>query len=79
MAGPARAQASPTSLPTELPKVDHLAFAKCFHRFLVNVWVTGEANHLWKHAIIQVLDKKKDRIDCNSCRVISLFAHAGKV
>ena len=33
----------------------------------------------WKHAIIMVLHKKKDRTECGSYRGISLVAHAGKI
>ena len=33
----------PDGVPAELLKIDHPAFAQCFHIILVNVWVTGEA------------------------------------
>ena len=33
----------------------------------------------WKDAIIMVLHKKKDRIECGNYRGISLIAHAGKI
>ena len=69
----------PDGLPAELLKIDHPAFAQCFHNILVNVWLTGEVPQQWKDAIIKVLHKKKDRTDCNNYRGISLVAHAGKV
>ena len=68
----------PDGLPAELLKIDHPAFAQCFHDTLVDVWVTREVLERWKDAIIKVLHKKKDRAECNSYRGISLVAHAGK-
>ena len=35
--------------------------------------------HRWKDAIIMVLHKVKDRIECGNYRSISLVAHAGKI
>ena len=70
----------PDGLPAELLKIDHPAFAQCFHNILVTVWLTtGEVPQEWKYAIDKVLHKKKDRTDCNNYRGISLVAHAGKV
>ncbi len=42
----------PDGLPAELLKIDHPAFAQCFHNILVNVWLTGEVPQQWKDAII---------------------------
>ena len=46
---------------------------------VVRIWGGGEVPQQWKDAIIMVLYKKKDRIECGSYRGISLVAHAGKI
>ena len=46
---------------------------------VVRIWRGGEVPQQWKYAIIMVLHKKKDRIECGNYRGISLVAHAGKV
>ena len=69
----------PDGLPAELLKTDHPALSQCFHNILVNAWVTGELPQQWNDAIVKVLHKKKDRINCCNYRGISLVAHAGKV
>ena len=63
----------PDGLPAEILNNDHPVFVQCFHNVLVNVWVTGDFPQQWKHAIIKVLHKKKDRTDCNNGREISLL------
>ena len=56
----------PNGLPAELVIIDRPAFAQCFHYILVNVWLSGEVPQRWKNAVIKVLNKKKDRTDCNN-------------
>ena len=46
---------------------------------VVRIWGGGEVPQQWKDAIIVVLHKKKDRIECGNYRGISLIAHAGKM
>ena len=48
----------PDGLPAELLKIDHPAFAQCFHNILVNVWVTGEVPQQWKDASSRSFTKK---------------------
>ena len=50
----------PDGLPAELLKIDHPAFAQCFHNILMDVWVAREFPQQWKDAIIKVLHKNKD-------------------
>ena len=68
----------PDGLPTKLLNIDHPAFAQCFHNIPVNVRATEAVPQQRKHAIIKVLHKKKDRIDCNSYRGISVFCPRGQ-
>ena len=49
----------PDGLPVELLKIDHPAFAQCFHNILVNVWSTGEVPQQWKDAIIKSFTKRR--------------------
>ena len=46
---------------------------------VVHIWKGGEVPQQWKHAIIMVLHKTKDRTVCGNFRGISLVAHAGKI
>ena len=46
-------------LPGKLLKLDHPAFAQCFHNILVSGWVTGQVPQQWKFAIIKVIHKKE--------------------
>ena len=46
---------------------------------VVRIWKGGEVPQQWKNAIIMVLHKKKDQIECGNYRGISLVAHAGKI
>ena len=46
---------------------------------VVRIWRGGEVPQQWKHAIIMVLHKKKNRTECGNYRGISLVAHAGKI
>ena len=43
------------------------------------VWHQREVPQRWRDAVIKLLHKKKDRIECGNYRGISLVAHAGKV
>ena len=45
---------------------------------VVCFWRRGEVPQQWKYAIIMILRKKKDRIECGNYRSISLVVHAGK-
>ena len=45
----------------------------------VRIGGRGEVPQQWKHAIIMVLHKKKDRTECGNYRGISLVAHATKI
>ena len=58
-------------------------FFFCSHWSLVDVPLIFfcPADHVpdWQDAVIKVLHKKKDRIECGNYRGISLVAHAGKV
>ncbi|MEP3105424.1 MAG: hypothetical protein ABJO54_00045, partial [Hyphomicrobiales bacterium] len=65
--------------PVELPNIDHLTFALCFHNILANIWATGEIPQQCKDASIKDLHENKDRTDCNNYAGISLVAYAGKV
>ena len=47
-----------------------------FHRVIKLVWHVPQR---WRNAVIKILHKKKDRIECGNYRGISLVAHAGKV
>ena len=67
----------PDGFPAELLKIDHPAFAQCFHNILANVWEPGEVPQQWKYAIIKVLHEKEDRIHRNNYRGISLGPHEG--
>ena len=46
---------------------------------VVHTWRRGEVPQQRKYAIIRVLHKKKDRIECGNYRGISLVVHAGKI
>ena len=46
---------------------------------IVRIWRGDEVPQQWKYAIITVLQKKKDRIECGNYRGISLVAHAGTI
>ena len=72
----------PDSVLVELLKIDEPAEPIVLERFraiLVEVWNGGEVPQQWKDATIKVLYKKSDRSNCNNCRGISLFSHAGKM
>ena len=73
----------PDELPAELLKLglsdsSHKVLL-AFHSMIVAVWMAGEVPQEWKDATINVLLKKKDRIECSNYRGLSLVAHAGKV
>ena len=46
---------------------------------VVRIRRVGEVPQQWKHAIIMVHHKKKDRTECGNFRGISLVAYAGKI
>ena len=46
---------------------------------VVRIWRGGEVSQQWKDAIIMVLHKKQDRIECGNYRGISLVAHVDKI
>ena len=46
---------------------------------VVGIWREGDVPQQWKDAIIKVVHKKKDRIECGNYMGISLVAHAGKI
>ena len=46
---------------------------------VVRIWRGGEVPQQWKDAIIMVLQKMKDRTECDNYRGISLAAHANKI
>ena len=50
-----------------------------FHRVIKPVWHQRKEPQRWRDAMIKVLHKNKDRIECGNYRGISLVAHEGKV
>ena len=50
-----------------------------FHRVIQLVWHQREVPQRWRDAVIKVLHKTKDRVECGTYRGISLVAQAGKV
>ena len=62
----------PDELPAELLKLglsdSSHEILLAFHDIIVAVWMTGEVPQEWKDAIIKVLHKKKDRIECSNYR-----------
>ena len=68
----------PDSLPAEVLKLGHPEFIRYFQYLLVNVCSTAQVPQQWKDGAIKVLQKKKDRSDCNNYRGISLVAHSDK-
>ena len=73
----------PDELPAELLKLglsdSSYEILLAFHDIIVGVWMTGEVPQEWKDATINVLHKKKDRIEWSNYRDLSLVAHAGMV
>jgi exonuclease III len=49
------------------------------HAFLQCVWTEESVPAEWKRAIIIPLHKKKDKMDCNNYRGISLLCHSSKI
>ena len=71
----------PDELPVELLKlgINHDPnVLREFHRVIKLVWHQREVPQRWQDGVIKVLQKKKDRTDCDNYRGISLVAHAGK-
>ena len=71
MTGLASSKNDPISLFTTVDIRDIIHY---FHNLLVNVWRTRDVPQQWKDATVTVLQKKKDRSDCNNYRGISLVA-----
>ena len=46
-----------------------------FHRVIKLVYYQWEVPRRWREAVIKVLHKKEDRIECGNYRGISLMAH----
>ena len=49
------------------------------HRLITLIWSEGKVPQQWKDAVIAVLHKKGDKMECGNYRGISLVSHAGKV
>ena len=49
------------------------------HRLTILIWRHGKVPQQWKDAVITVLHKKGDKMECGNYRGISLVSHAGKV
>ena len=72
----------PDELPVELLKLGKKhdpTVLREFHRVIKLMWHQREVPQRWRDAVIKLLHKKKDRIECGNYRGISLVAHAGKV
>ena len=72
----------PDELPVELLKlgINHdPTVLREFHRMIERVWHQRKVPQRWRHAVIKILHKTKDRTECGNYRGISLVAHAGKV
>ena len=49
-----------------------------FYRLAIFIWREGKVREQWKDAVITVLNKKGDKMECGNYCGISLVSHAGK-
>ena len=49
------------------------------HQLCIKIWESETFPEDWGRAVITPIYKKKDKLDCNNYRGISLLSHAGKV
>ena len=71
----------PDGLPAELLKLglqQDRAILLEFHRLTVLIWRKEKILRQWKDAVITVLHKKGDNMECGKYRGISLVSHASK-
>ena len=71
----------PYRLPAELLKLglqQNRTILLSFHRLTTLIWREGKVPQQWKDAVITVLHKKGDKIECGNYRAISLVSRAGK-
>ena len=52
---------------------------RIMHKLLVSIWEEEKIPSEWKKAIIIPIHKKKDNMDCNNYRGISLLCHSSKI
>ena len=73
----------PDGLPAELLKLglqQDRTILRELHRLTNLIWRQGKVpRRQWKDAVITVLHKKGDKMECGNYRGISLVSHAGKV
>ena len=69
----------PDGLPAELLKLGLQQDRTILHRLTILIWRQGKVPQQWKYAVITVLHKKGDKMECGNYRGISLVSHAGKV
>ena len=73
----------PDGLPAELLKLglqQDRTILRELHRLTNLIWRQGKVpRREWKDAVITVLHKKGDKMECGNYRGISLVSHAGKV
>ena len=72
----------PDGLPAELLKLglqqDRIILRE-LHRLTILIWRQGKVSQQWKDAVITILHKKGDKMECGNYRGISLVSYAGKV
>ena len=72
----------PDGLPAEMLKLglqqDRTILLE-FHLLTTLIWRKGKLPQQWKDAVITVLHKKGDKMECGNYRSISLVSHAGKI
>jgi len=72
--------ASPDGIPPNLLNCAINPISKALHEIFIQVWRTGRVPSDWKDSILIALYKGKGpKVDCSSCRSITLLSVPGKV
>ena len=70
----------PDEVPAELLKYGGKAVLGCLHSLCMTIWRCGCVPLQWKECmIVSIYKKKRDAVNCNNSRGISLLPTAGKV